>query len=66
MVLFSLRDVCAGMAYLEERGLVHRDLAARNVLLHDSGVAKVSIYSLTLHKFKKTIINFYCSMVYTC
>lgn len=43
------RDVCAGMAYLEERGLVHRDLAARNVLLQDNGIAKVSDFGLALH-----------------
>lgn len=49
MSLFYLRDVCAGMAYLEERGLVHRDLAARNVLLQDNGIAKVGIRIVWLY-----------------
>jgi c-src tyrosine kinase len=37
-----VRDVCSGMAYLEQKDLVHRDLTAANVLLSASKVAKVS------------------------
>lgn len=42
------KDVCSGMAYLEDRKLVHRDLAARNVLLNDQCMAKVSDFGLAM------------------
>lgn len=44
--LFTNRDTCSGMEYLELRKVVHRDLAARNVLISELGVAKVADFGL--------------------
>ena len=40
------RDVCNGMKYLEDNGIVHRDLAASNVLISKDHVAKVADFGL--------------------
>lgn len=40
-------DICKGMSYLEEKGIVHRDLAASNVLISKEDVAKVSDFGLS-------------------
>lgn len=40
-------DVCEGMAYLEEAGVIHRDLAARNCLVGENQVIKVSDFGMT-------------------
>jgi len=40
-------NICNGMSYLEEKGIVHRDLAASNVLISKDDVAKVSDFGLS-------------------
>lgn len=40
-------NICDGMSYLEEKGIVHRDLAASNVLVSKDDVAKVSDFGLS-------------------
>lgn len=40
-------NICDGMSYLEEKGIVHRDLAASNVLISKDDVAKVSDFGLS-------------------
>uniref|UniRef100_A0A914DS02 Tyrosine-protein kinase n=1 Tax=Acrobeloides nanus TaxID=290746 RepID=A0A914DS02_9BILA len=40
-------EICAGMAYLEEKPVVHRDLAARNCLLTKSGHIKIADFGLS-------------------
>lgn len=39
-------NICYGMSYLEEKGIVHRDLAASNVLISKESIAKVSDFGL--------------------
>lgn len=39
-------NICCGMSYLEEKGIVHRDLAASNVLISKESIAKVSDFGL--------------------
>lgn len=42
LTLRILRDVCAGLGYAHERGIVHRDVKPDNVMiLQDGGAAKV-------------------------
>lgn len=45
LILISV-NICDGMSYLEEKGIVHRDLAASNVLIADDNIAKVSDFGL--------------------
>lgn len=40
-------NICDGMSYLEEKGIVHRDLAASNVLISKDDIAKVSDFGLS-------------------
>ncbi|KNC51060.1 HT1 protein kinase [Thecamonas trahens ATCC 50062] len=42
-----LLDICKGMAYLHERGMVHRDLKPENVLLDANFTAKVADFGLS-------------------
>ena len=42
----NFRNICYGMSYLEEKGIVHRDLAASNVLISKESIAKVSDFGL--------------------
>jgi c-src tyrosine kinase len=46
LIRVTLRHICEGMSYLEEKGIVHRDLAASNVLISEDNVAKVSDFGL--------------------
>lgn len=50
---FGIRDVvrvgaqvCSGMAYAHERGIIHRDLTLRNILLTSAGAVKVVDFGL--------------------
>ena len=47
IVKFIKSNICDGMSYLEEKGIVHRDLAASNVLVSKDDVAKVSDFGLS-------------------
>ena len=42
-----MRQVAAGMAYLESKDVIHRDLAARNVLLSASFECKIADFGLS-------------------
>ncbi|CBN79464.1 TKL family protein kinase [Ectocarpus siliculosus] len=42
-----LRDICDGMAYIHDKGLVHRDLKSANVLLSENLEAKIADFGLT-------------------
>ena len=37
-----LIEICEGMSFLSDQGIIHRDLAARNVLLTDNLVVKIA------------------------
>jgi serine/threonine protein kinase len=39
-------QVCSGMAYAHERGIIHRDLTLRNILLTPAGTVKVVDFGL--------------------
>lgn len=43
---FFLRELCKGLAYLHDAGVVHRDLKPHNVFFED-GVVKIGDYSLS-------------------
>ena len=42
-----LRDVAAGMEYLQSKGFIHRDLAARNILVNAKKNCKISDFGLS-------------------
>lgn len=39
MLLKIALDVCKGMEYLHEKGIIHRDLKTANLLMHKNGVS---------------------------
>jgi hypothetical protein len=47
LITFAL-DICAGMNYVGQMGVVHRDLAARNVLVNKELVCKVADFGLAV------------------
>jgi len=49
-------QVCAAMAYLENKSFIHRDLAARNCLVGDKKVVKVGDFGLARFVFKLRLL----------
>ena len=47
MLMKIVKQIIAGMSYLEENCYVHRDLAARNILVGENLVCKVADFGLT-------------------
>lgn len=45
-VRFFMRELCKGLSYLHEAGVVHRDLKPHNVFFED-GIVKIGDYSLS-------------------
>jgi serine/threonine protein kinase len=45
--LSLLKDVCRGMAYLHQSGIVHRDLKSPNILITDRNVAVIADFGLS-------------------
>lgn len=45
-VRFFIRELCKGLSYLHEAGVVHRDLKPHNVFFED-GIVKIGDYSLS-------------------
>ncbi|KMZ73575.1 Protein kinase family protein, putative, expressed [Zostera marina] len=46
MLLKIALDVCKGMEYLHEKGIIHRDLKTANLLMHKNGVVKVADFGV--------------------
>lgn len=42
-----LKEVSAGMRFLEQAQITHRDLASRNILINAQGVLKISDFGLS-------------------
>jgi serine/threonine protein kinase len=36
------RQICIGLEYLHEKGIIHRDIKGANVLLNETGISKLS------------------------
>lgn len=52
------RDIAAGMAFLEEHGVVHGDLATRNCVVDYNNKVRVGDYGLTRSKFPSDYSTF--------
>lgn len=50
LITFAL-DICAGINYVGQMGVVHRDLAARNVLVNKELVCKIADFGLAVNLY---------------
>ncbi len=56
-ILDVMRQVCAGVGYLHERGVCHRDLKPGNVLLTEAGLWAVSDLGLAVEFERSTVLT---------
>lgn len=53
-VAFILREVCKGLVYMHNRGIMHRDIKAENILLSIAGEVKIADFSYAAEMHTET------------